>query len=127
MIKDGGSLQKFGADNSNTLQTPWGEFAWRADDISKAISDIRLSNSVILGGDVITPKFEYTGDNWFYQPAWLPSAEYDMSLQSNIDRSIKCTMEYINKYISKNSKDYLFIFVVCTATEAYLHARRRAK
>ncbi|MCI6728999.1 MAG: S-layer homology domain-containing protein, partial [Clostridiales bacterium] len=83
------------------------------------MSAVSLTNSVILGGDVVTPKFEYTGDNWFYQPTWLLNAEYGTSLRSNIDRSIKCTMEYISKYVSKNGKDYLFVLVVCTATEAY--------
>lgn len=117
-------MRKFGADCSNAIQTPWGEFAWHVDDIPQAMSTVSLTNSVILGGDVITPKFEYTGDNWFYQPTWLLNAEYGPSLQSNIDKSIKCTMEYISKYVSKNGKDYLFVLVVCTATEAYLRARR---
>lgn len=120
-------MQKFGADNSNALQTPWGEFAWRADDIPKAISDIRLRNSVILGGDVITPEFEYTGDNWSYQPTWVLNAKFSASLQSNVDRSIKRTMEYISTYVGENGKDYLFVLVVCTAMEALLYAEKEVK
>ncbi len=62
--------------HSNTVKTPWGELAWHLCDVHRAMSYISLTNSVILGGDIITQEFEHTGDNWFYQPVRLQNAEF---------------------------------------------------
>lgn len=118
-------MSKFGADDSNARQTPWGEFAWRAEDIPEVMLAVRRTNSVILGGDVITPAFEYTGDNWFYDPTWLLNAKLETSLQDNTDRSVECAAEYIRQYTGRNGKDYLFTLAVCTGVEALLHAEKR--
>lgn len=116
-------MKKFGSDCTCTIQTPWGEFAWRINDIYYAISMVRSTNGVILGGDVITTEMEYTGSNWFYQPTWPRDIEYTANLRNNVEQSIQRAQEYIDRYISLNNQDCLFVFVVCSAAEAYLFSK----
>lgn len=108
----------------NAIRTPWGELAWHICDVSEAMSYIRLTNSVILGGDIITQEFKHTGDNWFYQPVRLQNAEFSVSLQYNTEKSIKQATEYMDMYVKRHGKAYLFVLVTCTAMEAYIHAKK---
>lgn len=120
-------MSRFGENDSNARKTPWGEYAWRAEDIPDVLLAVRRTNSVILGGDVITPALEHTGDSWHYQPTWLLTAKLETSLQDNTDRSVECAAEYIRQYTEKNGKDYWFALVVCTGMEALLHSAKRTK
>lgn len=110
--------------HSNTVKTPWGELAWHLCDVHRAMSYISLTNSVILGGDIITQEFEHTGDNWFYQPVRLQNAEFSASLQYNTEKSIKQATENMDMYVKRHGKAYLFVLVTCTAMEAYIHAKK---
>lgn len=118
-------MQNFGADYSCTIKTPWGESAWRAEDIPQAISAINESNGVILGGDVISPEMKSTYDSWYYQPTWKTGDSYVSSLRKNTEESIRCAEEYIKRYVDTHGDQYLFIFVVCTGNEALLYSNRR--
>ena len=124
-LTDGRILMKnLGIDCSHAIRTPWGDFAWRVGDIPYVLSAISSISGVILGGDVITPQMEYTGDNWFYQPVWPAHTPYNESLRSNVERSVQSASEYIGRYTERNGEGDLFVFVVCSSVEAFLRARR---
>ena len=44
------------------------ELAWKIDDIKPILQWLSSNNKVVLGGDVLDAKKEYTYDNWYYDP-----------------------------------------------------------
>ena len=118
-------MHSFGADYSCTLKTPWGESAWRSEDIPQAIAAINESNKVILGGDVISLEMKSTYDSWYYQPTWKTHDNYVSSLRKNTEESIRCAEEYIKRYVDMHGDGYLFILVVCAGNEALLYSNRQ--
>lgn len=71
------------------------------------VFDLALENQwIILGGDVLTPEFKATYDNWFYEP------DKKRSLVWNAKQSIEESMRYISAYVKRNGENFLFIFTI---------------
>ena len=66
----------------------------------------KFPNCVIWGGDVLTDKFEYTYDNWFYEPCETQNV-YEMHCESCLKAN-----KYIKNYIRNDGDNFLFIFVI---------------
>ena len=82
------------------------ELAWRIDDINAILMWIAENNRVVLGGDVLDAKKEYTYDNWYY------NYDYTIPLFSNVNDSITKAKEYISNYITLNGSNYYIVLVL---------------
>ena len=85
------------------------EWAFRRKDAMGLLEYRRSRGISCSGGDVIVEseagKFEYTGDNWYYQrDQFHTEAEY-------IEGSIKKALDYINNYPEKASGQYYYVLV----------------
>ena len=68
--------------NVPIIQIESGELAWEIKDANAVIDYIEKKHCVILGGDILYSKKEYTYDNWFYNGA------SDLSLEENSKISV---------------------------------------
>lgn len=96
-------------------KTPGNEIAWRIEDVFQIFDKARASNTMILGGDVLTDDISYTYDNWYYIP--VPNA----SKQENVLWSYSCALEYISDYIERNGKDFYVVVVLEKYNDHFLH------
>ena len=92
--------------NVPIIQIESGEFAWKIKDANDVIDYIEKKHCVILGGDILNPKKEYTYDNWFYNCA------SDLSLEENSKISVIKAIEYLSNYRLKNENDHYVVFVL---------------
>lgn len=69
---------------------------------------------IILGGDILTPHYNYTYDNWYYQP------NKNLPLEDNVQKSIFQSNLYISKYIATHGSNFLVIFVI---SNSYIEGR----
>lgn len=113
----------FGEHCTRVIQTPWGEYAWRADDLKQALDEVNTVSGVILGGDILTSSLEHTGNSWFYQPQRKKGVPFNTMLNDNIQESIHHANEYICQYRTQYGKDFMFVLVVQPALDACLKAR----
>ena len=92
--------------NVPIIQIESGEFAWKIKDVTDVIGYIEKKHCVILGGDILDSKKEYTYDNWFYNCA------SNLSLEENSKISVIKAIEYLSNYKLKNGIDYYVVFVL---------------
>lgn len=93
------------------IVAPSGEPAWTAASVSKIMDQANNMDWVVLGGDVITDKGQYTYDSWYYNqnPYICP--------KDNVKLSISKCLEYINAYIRRNQGDFYFVLVLTPASK----------
>lgn len=82
------------------------EIAWKIEDAVLVLEYLKGENKIVLGGDILTEKMEYTYDNWYY------NVEHSQSRKNCIERSVERATEYILKYIEANGSAFYVIFVV---------------
>ena len=92
--------------NVPIIQIESGEFAWKIKDANAVIDYIEKKRCVILGGDILDSKKEYTYDNWFYNGA------SDLSLEENSKISTVKAIEYLSNYRLKNGFNHYVVFVL---------------
>lgn len=86
--------------------TDAGELAWTAGQIPEVMKVIQDNGWVILGGDVLDRRQEYTYDNWYYQP------DHRICLAQNVKASMDRCVGYVSEYIQNNGDGYLFVLVI---------------
>lgn len=76
------------------------EYAWSAEKFSYVLDYARAHNYVILGGDVVTEYFEYTGENWFYQIK--AESQFLAFQEANVKNSLAVAARYVSNYKDSN-------------------------
>ena len=82
------------------------ELAWKIEDFNIVLHWIAQNCRVILGGDVLNDKKEYTYDNWYY------NYDHTLTLADNVNNSIVKAKEYISNYIALNGLNYYIVLVL---------------
>lgn len=90
-----------------------GEYAFESDVIPKVLKIIQTNNWVILGGDVLNLEGKHTYDNWFYNPDWTKSIEY------NVAQGILKTEQYIKLLEERNGKKFRYVLVITDKPRNY--------
>lgn len=96
----------------NGVVTDNGELAWTAQQTYEIMKLVEDKQWVVLGGDVLTRQFEYTCENWFFQP------NHYTTLAQNVDESIFRCCQYISNFVKKNGDGFLFLL---TISDAFIH------
>lgn len=78
------------------------DIAWEYPLVITVIKELEKANALILGGDVLTNKIEYTGDNWSFSEEELKHSPHDCYAK---------TIDYIENYVKKNSNIFYFVLV----------------
>lgn len=95
--------------NRDNLESPVitesGEEAWSAAAVVSIMQQAIDNGWVVLGGDVMTDKGEYTYDNWHYDPAPIPG-------KADVEPSVRKCLEYIEMYTSRNGDCFRYILVL---------------
>ena len=81
------------------------ETAWMIEDSILILEYLKSKKKIVLGGDILTEKLEYTYDSWYY------NVESSQNSESNVKCSIKVAFEYISNYIRANGNSFYVIFV----------------
>ncbi len=101
-------LPKFLMNKTVSLSEIGGsELAFTYDDIVKVIQIVSDKELIILGGDVLRRKnvtLMCKYDNWYYQ-----ELKYN---KDSINKSKKMAEAFINSYVGKNGREYLFVIVL---------------
>ena len=99
--------------NSSSLESPViapsGEQAWSATAVSEIMQQAINNGWLVLGGDVITDKGQYTYDNWYYNP------NPNIGIKDNVELSVFKCRDYVNTYISRNQGQFYFVLVLTPA------------
>ena len=89
----------------SSIEFTGAENAWKIKDALEVIEHFDKNGIVVLGGDILTENFEYTYDNWYYDP------DDTCSSLINAKNSIEKASEYISNYIAMNGSDYYIVLV----------------
>ena len=81
------------------------ETAWMIKDSILILEHFKSQKKIVLGGDILTEKLEYTYDSWYYTVESRQNSEF------NVKCSIKAAFEYISNYIRANGNRFYVIFV----------------
>lgn len=84
-----------------------GEFAWKIEDAIFVLQYLKTKQKVILGGDILNNKLEYTHDNWYYDTYGCQNHRV------NIECSFDVSIEYLKNYIDKNGTSF-YVVIVCS-------------
>lgn len=85
---------------------PSGEQAWSATSVGEIMQQAIDNGWLVLGGDVITDKGQYTYDNWYYNP------NPNICKKDNIALSVHQCLDYVNTYINRNRGQFYFVLVL---------------
>ena len=94
-----GNKSIISTDFSNT------ETAWMIEDAFLVLEYLKNEKKIVLGGDILTEKFEYNYDSWYYNVRSSQTSKF------NAECSIKLAFEYISNYIRTNGSSFYVVFV----------------
>ena len=80
--------------------------AWKIDDAVDVLRYLANQNLIILGGDILTNRAEYTNDNWYY------NTNPNLERIQNVKNGLECSCEYVTWYRQKYGNDFLVLIVV---------------
>lgn len=81
-----------------------GEYILNYGELMTLINFIRLhKSSIVLGGDVLNEKDQYTYNNWYY------NSNASLSRNENIINSCLVTIEYLEKINNPTSFHYIVV------------------
>ena len=108
ILESWGDSMKIEVENKiiSSLDFSDAETAWLITDAILVLQFLKKNNQIVLGGDILTKKLEYTYDSWYYNVSTNQNYEYAMEC------SIKFATEYISDYIDANGDTFYVIFVV---------------
>ena len=109
------SINDYLANIEGAIRISNDETAFPMKTVQKVFDTISKKQWIILGGDVLTLEFEYTYDNWYYEP------DSKTSLLDNVLKSIRKSDQYISNYMKVHGDHH---WVVFTISCSYIEGRK---
>lgn len=81
------------------------ETTWKIEDFPFVLKYLQKLHIIVLGGDILNEKMQYTYDNWYYD------IDKDIDYQDNVVNSIEFARDYLTKYTKRYGNCFNVIFI----------------